>query len=632
MLQSLRDKAQGWIAWIIIGMIAITFILFGTENFFKSGRDNTVADVQGTPISVQELDMAYKRYLNQAGNESVAKLDPTFVKKEILQSMIDETIMMSDAKKIGLTISQQRIGLMLNSIPFFIKDGHFSEDAYARFLMNTGYTDKSFQSYIKTALIKQQLEQGLMQTSFSLPSDLDTLVKYILQKRDFRFLTIDRAALEKDIVLKDDEIKAYYEKHLNDFKTEEQVAVEYVVLSLQKLMDEYQPTEEEIQAYYHENAALFNDPERVQVAHILISVPKNADEKTFKAANERILDIQNRLKKGESFESLAKSLSDDKTSAVNGGKLEWISKGEMIPEFEKSAFALANKGDVSEPVHTEFGLHLIKLLDKQKAKSKSFDTVKDDIVAKMKHESAQEKFATLADNMNDLAFDHADSLQPIVDKLGIKIEKSDYFTKTAGPKEKILQNALVTTAAFNPNVKDDKNNSDLIKLDPENYLVLRVSNVIASKQKPLEEVKSEIVKTLLFDKSTLEAKTKATSLLDKITKNNMPLDKVQSEFSWSTATDVSRSSSKAQPDLVEAAFGMAYPTDKGSFKLVQLENGDYAIVWLTKVVDGDMSKLSAQEKESFNDQLSKHFGELEFALYATELLKEAKVQKYLDKL
>ncbi len=634
MLQSLRDKAQGWIAWIIVGLIALTFILFGTENFFSgSNRGNVVAKVQGSEISAQELENAYRRYLNQAGNESVSQIDQHFVKKELLQSMIDESIMMNDAKKMGLTISPQRVGFMLNSIPFFLVEGHFSPDAYQRFLINAGYTDTGFKSYLKTALIKQQLEQGLMQTAYSLPADLETLIKFILQKRDFRFFTISRQTFENEVVTTDEEIKAYYDKHLNDFKTPERIALEYVLLSLPNIAEQYQPKEEVIQAYFTENAASFNQPERVQVGHILIAVPKNANESDTKAAKARVEEAAKRIKNGESFEALAKEISEDKASNQNGGKLEWISKGEMIPEFEKAAFDLNKKGDVSAPVRTDFGYHLIKLLDKQAAKARKLEEVKDDIIAKMKHEWAQEKFAKMGDELNDLAFDHPDSLQPVVDKLGLTLHKTDFFTKNEGPKEKdaLLQNPNVVSAAFNPTVKDDKNNSELIKLDDENYMVLRVANVQSSTQKPLEEVKPEIIKSIVFDKTEQLAKAKATADFDKIVKDKQGHDKLLTAFPWVNATDVSRNSTNPSPKIVEASFAMANPSESGSFKQVKLENGDYAIIWLTKVIDGDASKLSSQEKENFTAQLAKHYGELEFALYATQLIKDAKIEKFDDK-
>ncbi|MGD9591990.1 MAG: SurA N-terminal domain-containing protein [Candidatus Berkiella sp.] len=632
MLQSLRDKAQGWIAWIIIGLIAITFILFGTENFFSSNASShIVAKVQGSEITSQELDNAYKRYVNQAG-DSVAQLDQQLVKKELLQSMIDETIMMDDAAKMGLTVSAQRIGLMLNSIPFFLVDGNFSPDAYQRFLISSGYTDASFKNYIKTALIKQQLEQGLMQTAFSLPTDLQALVKFILQKRDFRYFTISRQSFEKQVNTTEDEIRAFYDKHLENFKTPEKVSLEYVVLSLPKIAQAYQPKEEDVQAYFSENSAAFHQPERVEVEHILVAVPKNAKESDLITAKERILAAANRIKKGESFEKVAKEVSDDTASKQNGGKLEWINKGEMIPEFEKAAFNLHKKNDVSEPVRTDFGYHLIKLIDKQAAKAKKLDEVKNEIISKMKHEWAQDKFAKMGDDLNDLAFDYPDSLQPVIDKLGLELNHSEFFSKLEGPKESLLQNPNVIAAAFNSQVKDDKNNSELIKLDEENYLVLRVGNVQASTQKPLDEVKPEITKTIVFEKTEQLAKAQAKADFDKIVQDKMPLDKVQTAFTWTDAKEVTRNTTTPDPQMVEAVFGMANPSSSGSFKELKHDNGDYSIIWLTKVENGDISKISEQERQSFSAQLAKHYGELEFALYVTQLIKDAKVQKFEDRI
>ncbi len=632
MLQNLRDKAQGWIAWVIIGLIAFTFVIFGTESLFNSrGDSQVVAKVQGTDISARELDIAYKRYLHQPGSESLAQLDPSFVKKELLQSMIDETIMMNGATKMGLRVSPQRINITLNSVPFFMVDGQFSEESYARFLANADYTNQSFRHLLQMSLLKQQLQQGLMQSSFSLTNDVESLIQFILQKRDVRYVTIPREPLEKEASIKEEDIKQYYDNHLKDFMTEEQVALEYVVLSLKDLMDQYHPQDDEIRAYYKENAASFNQPERIHVAHILISLPKNADEKTIAAADEKIKEIQKRIKAGESFEALAKEYSDDKASNANGGSLEWFIRGEMVPEFEKAAFALDKKDQISPPVKTEFGYHLIKLIEKQKEKSRDFGTVRDDILNKMKHEWAQEQLATKGDQLNDIIFDHPDSLQPAADKLGLTIQKTDLFTRSNGVKDPLLQNPIVMAAAFNPSVKDDKNNSEMLKLDDENYLVLRVSKLIPSKQKTLSDVTPEILKILKLKESTALASKQANEMFASIEKMKADQNRLLTQYSWKEQKDLTRQSTAISPDLVESAFSMPTPNGKeGDFKVVSLENGDAAVLWLTKVSDGSLSNLTKEEKENYQAQLTKHFGELEYALYATHLIKDAKVEKKLD--
>ena len=636
MLQNLRDKAQGWIAWVIIGMIGITFVLFGTGSMFQSGgAEEVVAKVGNTKISAQQLDAAYKRFLHQPGSESLRQLDPSLVKKDLLQSLIDEVVLMKAAVGEGMRISSQQVTLTLNSIPFFIEDGHFSPQLYARFLSNTEYTDHDFRVLLRDSLIKQQLQQGLMQTSFALPSDTDELIKFILQTRDIRYLVVERAPFEKDIKLTHEDIKQFYEANKQDFQTEEQISLEYIHLSAQELMDKYQPKEDDISNFYKENKNAFNEPERIQIAHILVALPKNADAEAVTKAEDKIKEIQEKLKNGQSFSELAKEYSDDKGSSSNGGTLEWLAKGEMVPEFEEAAFSLKNKDEVSNPVRTEFGFHLIRLVDRQKEKERSFESVKNDIIEKLKRQMAEDQLATLADQLNELTYDHPDSLQPASDKLGLPVQSTDLFTAQQGPKESLLQNPTVLNAAFSAQVKDDKNNSEMLKLDNDNYLVLRVVRHIQPKQKSLNDVTPEIEKTLMAQKSDALAHQDAEKIYKAIIAEASDPAKIKSQYAWKEKNNIARSSNDVNADLIENAFAMPTPGhgDKGSdFKVVNMENGDYAIVWLTKVQNGEDTKISHEEKENYGKQLAKHYGELEYAIYTIDLLHNAKVEKHLDKI
>ncbi|MBS0289383.1 MAG: SurA N-terminal domain-containing protein [Proteobacteria bacterium] len=632
MLQSLRDKAQGWIAWIIIGLIGITFVLFGTESLFQSNSSQTVAKVQGTTITQRQLDLAYKRYLNQPGSEPLALLEPSSIKKEILQSMIDEAVLIQGATKMGLAVSPSQVSLTLESIPVFLSDGRFSPERYSRFLVSSGYTDESFHLYIRDALIRHQLQLGLMQSAFALSSDADLLVKYIMQKRDLRYLTIERASLENDMTLSEEEEKQFYQSHLKEFMSPEQIALAYVVLSQNDLIAQYQPTDDEIRAYYHENESLFNEPERARVSQIFIALPKDADNKAVGLAEQRMQEIRQKLQQGESFNSLVQAYSEDPQSKKNDGELDWFSPGEMIAEFDTAAFAL-KPGEISPPVRTEFGLHLIKLLEKKEAKISSFGNVKDKVLAKMKQEWAQEQLASKAEQLGELAYDHPDSLQPIVDKLGLKIQKTDLFTKSAGVQESFLQNPIVLASAFSATVKDDKNNSEALKLDNENYVVLRVSDHIPAKQLTFDEVKENIIARLKVEKSSALAAKKAKEIYETINKNIKDVSTIQADYAWREVKDVTRSGNQLNAELLDAIFSMPSPKESiGDFKLVTLDNGDSSIIWLTKVEDGNYSELSAEAKANYTAQLSKHYGELEYSLYATDLLKKAKVKKYLDKI
>lgn len=633
MLQRLRDKAQGWAAWVIIGMIAVTFVLFGTGSLFDTNsRQQVVAKVNGTKITSQELDTVYLRYSHQPGAESLSALDPNAVKKELLQAMIEETIMVKTAFDLGMRISPPRITSIITGTPLFQENGQFSMRSYQQFLLNGNYTDAGFKNLLKDSLLKQELQQGLIQTAFSLPVDIEALVKYMLQKRELRSLIIAATPFAKNVKLTEEEIKRYYDEHLKDFATEEKVSVEYVHLSLAELKNQHQPTPEEIKSYYHENISLFSEPKRVRVEHILIAAPKDADAKAIEDAQTKIKDLQKRLKAGESFEELAKKYSDDKATKPMGGDLKWFEAGEMIPEFEKEAFALEKKGQISEPVRTEFGFHLIKLIDKQDPVPRPFARVEEEIVAKMKQQWAEEQLINLADEMTALAYDHPDSLQSIQDKLKLPIKKSELFTRQQVLKDPILQHPTVITAAFSPTVKDDKNNSDLLKLDDENYLLLRVAEQIPSEQKPLDQVKQAIEQRLITDESEKLAKNEADKIVNTIVKDKEPIAKVLTQYPWKEL-NLTRSVNNQSASLIEAAFSMPRPQSEEDrvLKITRLENGDFAVLWLIKVTDGDNKEIPKEELVKYTLALNKHYGELEYELFAKELTRTAHVKKYLEK-
>lgn len=627
MLQSLRDKAQGWIAWVIIGLVAITFVFFGAGTMFTGRSQSVVAKVNGTKIYEHELDSAYQRFLHQAGSESLRSLDSTYVKKELLQTLIDDTLLSQNATKMGMIISPMNMQEALNSISFLKEDGHFSPRLYARFLENSNFTDNSFKKLLRDSLLKQQLQQGVVQSEFALSEEIETLVRFFLQKRDFRWLTIARGPFEKDVKVTPEAIKQYYDEHTNDFLTNEQVALEYVHLSPQNVMAKYQPKESDIKHYYDENLPLFGDVEKVQVAHILIAVPKDADDAQLAQAKERLAMVQSKIQAKEDFAQVAKANSDDKGSAQNGGTLDWFTHGEMVPAFEKGAFSLTKKGDTTT-VRSDFGFHIIKLLDKQKQKARAYSEVKNEIVTKLKQQALEEQLINTADQLSTLAFEHPESLQAVQDKLGLKVQKTPLFDRQNPPNDPLLQNPAVLNAAFSQSVKEDKNNSDLIKIDDENFIVIRASEYLPTKQKPLAEVESDIKVRLMQQEAESLAKAQAQKVKDALIAN----PEAKSQYTWQEQSDITRSNKLMAQDLLDAVFSMPYPNDKNPrLKVVQLNNGDYALIWLTKVDEPNYSSLTNEEKENYRTALARHMGELEYSLYTTELFKEAKIKEYLPK-
>lgn len=630
MMQVLRDKAQGWIAWVIVGLVGITFVLFGAGSLFdRDHRNQVVATVNGNKITGMELDNVYQRFMQQNG-AGLQNVDSNDVKKELLDTLIQQKTLLQATEHLGMTVSQQRIFSMLGSLPFLQVDNQFSEESYLQFLGKNHFTDVQFRALLRDALLREQLQQSIIPTSFVLSNDLQDLAKYMLQKRDFRFAIISKEPFEKSAKVSDDDIKQYYEKHLKDFMTEEALSLEYVHLSLPELVKNIHASDQEVQQFYQENSSNFSEPPSVHVAHILINLPKNADAKALSEAEAKLATIQKRLKAGESFEDLAREFSDDKESGAQGGDLSWLNPGEMFPEFEKVAFALDKANPISEPLRSQYGFHIIKLLERKNEKVKPFNDVKAQATLAYKRQQAEEQFVNMADELSTIAYDNPDSLQKANDKLKLPIHKTEVFTKAQGSKEPLIQNPQVVTAAWSAQVKDNKNNSDLIKLDDENYVVVRVGEYHPSQQKTLADSQAkikEILLTKIGEEKVKEEADKVIAELEKADANKIAKVMSDHDLRWEEKQNVQRNTKEAiDPAIISKIFTLPRPNDKEAMiKTVHLANGDYAIVWLTEVRDGEPSSLSATDREAYQAQLSKHMGELEFAMYASYLYKEAKI-------
>lgn len=628
MLQALREKAQGWIAWVIVILIALTFILFwGSGSFLSSdaqSSNNSVATVNGEKITLKELESQYEKALNQQ-DQNLSKLDPVLVKKQLLDNLIEEKLLIQTSSKLGFRVNPSRIDLIIGQSPLFQQNGQFSAEVYRRFLYSMNLTDKAFKGLLAGQLLQQQLYSGLAHTSFVVEPEIDSFVKFYTQKRSFKYTIIQRKDFIDMASVSDDEIKKYYDENTAQFYTPEKISVEFVRLNADELKSKFQPDENQLRAYHKENSLLFNDPERRLPAHIMIQIPRNAEAELESKAKEKIQEIQTKLKAGESFESLASQYSDDTQTKQEGGKLDWIVKGELgLPELEQATFAL-KKGEVSEALRTDYGIHIVKLLDVEAEKIHAFDTVKDKVLAAVKDRWAEDEIVTLADQLANMAYDHPDSLLPIADKLGLSVNRTELFDRATGPADQSLNEQAFIEAAFSDYVKNDGNNSDLIKLGDKGYVVLRVLESVAAAPKELSSVSDDIKSMLIYEKSNAKTMAQAESLLNAI--RSADQTELLTKYQWTEKSAITRNDTSVDRFLLTTVFDLPRSADnKPVAELAQLENSDYAVVWLTEVTEGSKSELTDVDTLQVHDHLVRQMGELEFYLFSKELNHSAKIK------
>lgn len=632
MLQDLRDKSQGWIAWIIIGLIALTFVLLGAFSFTGAGgADQVAAKVNGKKITVDELNIAYDNILQQAGNEALRSLDQNAVKKDILDTLIEQTLITQQAERMGMRVSPQYINTTIETLPFLQKNNRFSPELYHRFLSSFKYTDSSFRQLLKEDLLRNQLQDGISRSAFATQADVEEAIALIQQKRQFRVSRFLRDNYNQDIHPSQEEIASYYQAHLEDYKTEEQIKLAYIELKLSDFSNKINVDEATVEAYYKSHQDEFTDPEKFKIAHILVALSEDADEAAQTQARNKIDAVQEKLKNGQSFSDLASTDSDDKASASQGGELSWFSKGEMIPEIEKATINL-QPGDTSDVIKTRFGYHILKLIDRHDKKVRPYPSVKQEIEEQLKTQIAEEQYLNAVDTLNDLAYDSPDALEPVADKLDMTLQTSELFNMKEGPADKTLQSPSVLAAAFSPSVLVEKMNSELIKVDDNHYVVLRAIEYVPTLQKPLNDVYSEVEKQLIFQHSSDLAKRAALQAESSILGTKVTvMPEVMDQYTWETVEKISRYDNAVNADILNAAFSLPDDFHKSDkiMKVTEYGDGDYALVWLLAIENGDPKEISDKEKKSYQQALSHRFGELDAVLFVKGLTNVAKIKNKL---
>jgi len=624
MLQILREKAQGLITWFIVLMIATAFAFFGLSDYFTFKGHSNAAKVNGERISWRTVDGIYERVSRQYGGQA----DERSLKNQILMGLVQRAALMSRAKVLGFQVGEDQLRELLLQIPAFQIEGQFSKEQYLKVLSQASYSDASFRKELLQDALLGQLEQGLMQSSFILQNELADTVALLDEKRDFGYMLIPARASQKDIKIPLDDLKAYYEDHKVNFIKSEQVVLEYVELSLEQLAKEIKPTKQDALLYYNEHQTLYTTPERVQARHILIAVPAEEDASSSEAAKSKIDSLLNDLKKGADFSKVAAKASEDPASAEKGGDLGWFIRGQMVPEFEKVAFALQKPGDISEPVRTQFGYHLIQLIDHKESQVRPFNEVHNLIEEQIKMEKAQALFAEKAEQFAKMAFEQA-SLTPIAEQFGLAIKETSAFSRQGG--KGISNLPEVIKMAFSNEILEQGRNSEPVKVSENSTAIFRLKKYYPAVQQTFEEVQKDIHDLLVAEREKVELKNLGEELVRQLKNGAKPHELAkQHKLEWVIKNSVVRTPTGKDRNVVAVAFQLPNLEEEGrqvdNIKGFMLPSGEYLVLELNKVIPGQLAKIDPETERAYRQGLRDFSGQIEYTSYANQALQEAKVK------
>lgn len=581
MLQAIRDKTSGWIAYLIIGLISIPFALWGINSYLGGGEEQAAAIVDGEEISPRQLDYAYTRYRERLSSVFGGRIPEVFndentLKEQALSQLIEERVLLGYIQDKGYRVGDTKLFENIQTMQMFQEDGRFSKELYQNQLASQGYSPALFEQELRRSQEMEQLNLAINATAFTLPVELEQFNKLKNQQRKLRTLTFSNQA--ETIQVTDQQVTDYYNEQSARFMDEAKVKLDYIELNLDTIKQSIEIPEEKLLETYEQSREQLTTPEIRSASHILLTVKDDEDQVKVK-----IDDLKKRLDQGEDFAALAKEFSQDPGSAEDGGDLGEVERGAMVKPFETALFEL-NAGQISNPVKTQFGWHLIKLHEISGGKTKSFEQARNEIELEMKADLAESQIYDLAENLASIGYEEPDSLLPAAEQLDLKVQTTDWFARSKG--EGLAEEVKIREAAFSEEVLNLNRNSETIELSDNRIVIVHLNEHKKSVRQPLESVRDSIVTTLKKKAGRELAQTDGRKVLDILASESESLDEYAAKSSMSIVDlgYIKRSNSSVDADLLSTAFSLPKPSSgKNIFEGMTEVSGDYTIIELSDV-------------------------------------------------
>ncbi len=582
MLSSIKNKTKGWLAYLIVGLITIPFALFGVNEYFTGASNIIVASIDDDEISKEAFLAEFnpqKRRLQQKLAEQYNTDFDAVLKQSIINQMIDKRLLNQLAEEMSHATSSSELNAIIQTNELFQEQGRFSLEKYKNLLRLNGYTAAEYESVRAKELTQNQIKYNLLDSAFMLPSQLERLQNLNDQQREFSYIKLNADDYTAKVNVDKKSVEDYYNNQKESFFAPEQAKIEFVELSLAQVAKTIKVTEDELFNFYEDEQARFTTEEERQAQHILLATEETAN---------KVLGL---LNQGGDFAKLAAQYSQDEGSKDSAGDLGVFGRGVMVGAFEDSVFAM-QEGQLSELVKSEFGYHIIKLNKIQAGSVKPFETVKSELTQLYTESKAQKDLYDLREQLANLAYET--NLEEVSNQMALETHTSDFFDK----KETKLD-AKIVAAAFSDVVLNKGENSEVLELDKDRFVVVRLKDKLAQRQKTFDEVKGEInthltrllAKTFVDNIATqIAASAKAgddNSVTQLLNKNSLK---------WQAAGWVKRDATEVDMAIVNKVFALSKPKSESVFSAQSLDKRRALVINLTgvKVSEAKTSKANLE--------------------------------------
>jgi len=620
MLEAIRERFTGWIAILVIGLIALTLVIsFGNMDQTPL-EDDVVITVNDTEITLFEYREEYSNKLVELqqvfGDEVPEILDQT-IKESATEDLILRALLLDYMSKNGYRVSPEYVVELITNNPGLQVGGIFDRQNYEAILASQGVSVEQFESDIRLQLQINQLRRGFIDSSFITPNEFRQFIELQMQKRIGQLLTINSADFIDEVALNADQIQLYFDNNQDLFQTDEEVDVEYLSLSLDDVAATVEYTEDDLRGYYEENLSRFITNEERKSRHILIAIDEDTTEED---ALETILNAQERLI-SESFEAVAKEFSDDPGSADLGGDLGWAEPGLFVPEFDKVLFSL-EVNELSDPVKTEFGYHLIRLDELKEGQQQAYQDIQLELDNEYSKLLAEDKLFGLADQLADLTLQAFNELNSVADTLGLSLSRIDGVSRNGATF--FNQDPEIISILFSQNSIETGENTPLFELD-DSIFVARVIGHRIPTTRDFSDVESGIKDYLASQEAISLANNYAELIKPQFSNKASFMDNTDELNIEASEFDVSRGDTELSRGLIEMIFNSSNKDLAEGNIQTYIEGDKVFLIRVSSYEDGRLELFNDEERNSAKLELSEQIGSRELNAFAEHLRKNAEV-------
>ncbi len=584
MLQQIRDRASGLLATIVLGILALSFALWGIGDYITPNAETTIALVNDQEIDVNELNL-----LANARNTSNRQQ-----RRELVERMIDQAVNQQAYQSSGMSISPSQVANEIASTLQFQINGQFSADAYQNFLTSARLTPTGYEALIRESLLERQFRSAINDSSIALPSEVAVVKRLQDQQRSYRAVRVSRTQFDQDIDVSDDDVQAYYEANSDQFKSPQRVSVDFLEITTADFDSDIAVDEVILRAEYEDKKARFLVGEQRLVSHILFELPAGADADAESAVLAEANMIAEQARQDDAdFAALAITHSDDVGSGKEGGDLGWIADdGQMVRPFADAVFGLES-GEISDPVKTRFGFHVIALKDVQEERGKTFDEVRDQLANDYRELKAEELMLERETEIADMVLESSDNFGVAAELYNLSVKTTVPFSRDGNLNlgddmtldTTLMQNPVVVEQAFSDDVLSNGLNSAPIPIDNNRSVVLRINESYPEAIEPLDTVRTQIIDQLTRERQLAQAEEALDSLKGRL-ESGEDFEALAGELNAEliSVENGPRFGGAADPALNSRVFELPKPiNDATGYHRVSITSDDMALVGLDSV-------------------------------------------------